>query len=367
MNKIYTSIILTLLLLTTGCSMMNSKESLIEQANQGDIKSMVELNGAYEFGATKEGLEQYRIWSNKIDESANTEDILALTNMFYDNKLAFPDGRYMYENLLKLANTPQNKQATFALLKFYSGSYSKAKAAKLQSAFIKTATKQDLLDLYNVYQALNNHNGYKNRDKIKTIMVQKGYMENSITDIERLKKILNKKEFIQDSSLLLSNVLKSNDLDKIYEIGLFLGNVGSKTEEIRTLINENTEAFMDKVLTLKPTNEMEITALFYLSTLYDKYYATDLIKQKNILINADKIGKTERNKTLAFMYDLNEKENAKNIQFIDMILNVSRTKAYMNISKIYQYGKGKEPINIEQAKIWLKKADTAKKELANSQ
>ena len=102
MNKIYVSIILIPLLLLTSCFKGDSQETLIEKANQGDIKSMIELSNAYEFGATKEGLELYRIWADDIDENANPEDILALTKMFYDHKLAFPNGREIYENLLKI-------------------------------------------------------------------------------------------------------------------------------------------------------------------------------------------------------------------------------------------------------------------------
>jgi len=371
MNKIYVSIILIPLLLLTSCFKGDSQETLIEKANQGDIKSMIELSNVYEFGATKEGLELYRIWADDIDENANPEDILALTKMFYDHKLAFPNGREIYENLLKLANRPLNKQATLTLLNFYSKYFLEFKTEELESVYIKTATKQDLVDLYNLYQKTNDYYGYINRDRVKAIMVEKGYMEEKLTELEYLKRILLRRreyreEYIPDILLLLSNILKSNDLDQIYEIGLILGNRGSQTGVMKTLVHENTEAFMKKALTLNPTNEIETTATFYLSNLYTKYYKDDLTKQKSVLINADKMGKTQRNKTLVALYDIDEIQYAKNIKNFDKMLNTSRTKAYINIAQIYHYGKGKEPVDIEQAKIWYKKADTeqAKEELA---
>ena len=370
-KKFYASTFLISLLISTGCSMLDSKEALINKANQGDIKSMIELSNVYEFGATKEGLEQYKIWADDIDENANSEEIVALTKMFYEHKLAFPNGRKMYEKLLKLANRPLNKQATLTLLNFYSKHSLELKTAELESVYINTATKQDLVDLYNLYQKTNDYYGYKNRDRIKAIMVKKGYMEDNITDLEYLKSILLKRreyieEYIPDILLLLSNILKSNDLDKIYEIGLILGNRGSQTGEMKTLVHENTEAFMKKALTLNPTNEIETTATFYLSNLYTRYYKDDLTKQKSVLINAEKMGKTQRNKTLVALYDIDEIQYAKNIKNFDKMLNTSRTKAYINIAQIYHYGKGKEPVDIEQAKVWYEKADTekAKKELS---
>ena len=366
MNKSYALLTLILLSLLTACSIGDSKESLINKADQGDIKSMVELGEKYGFGGTKEELKYYKTWSSNIDGSASSEDILALTKMFYEHKLSFTNGRKMYENLLKLANTPLNKKATFTLLKFYSKYALKDKTAKLESAFIKTATKQDLLDLYNLYQGLNDYHGDRNRDRIKAIMVEMGYMEDSSTELDHLKSILQSKFYIQETLSVLAKTLGSNDLDKIYEMGMYLGNRASPEEEIETLIHENTEIFMEKVLTLNPNNEMELMALFYLSNLYTRHYKNDLAKQKNVLTNADKMGTTEGNKALVVLYDIDEKKYAKDIEYFDKTINASRINAYMNIAKIYHYGTDKEDKNIEQAKIWYKKADTklARKELA---
>lgn len=366
MNKSYALLTLILLSLLTACSIGDSKESLINKANQGDIKSMVALSEEYGFGDTEEGLKYYETWSKNVDGSASSEDILALTKMFYDYKLSFTNGREMYEKLLKLANTPPNKKATLTLLKFYSKYGLKYKTAKLESVFIKTATKQDLLDLYNLYQGLNDYHGDRNRDRIKAIMVEAGYMEDSITDFEHLKDILQSKRLIQDTRLLFSKTLKSNDLAKIYEMGTYLGNRASPEEEIENLIHENTEVFMKKVLTLNPNNEMELMAIFYLSNLYTRHYKNDLAKQKNVLTNADQMDKTERNKVLIVLYDIDRKKYADDMEHFDKLINTSRINAYMNIAKIYHYGTDKEDTNIEQAKIWYKKADTefARKELA---
>ena len=362
MKKIYTSIILTLLLLATGCSIMDSKDSLIDKANQGDIKSMVALGNTYDFGSTKEGLKQYKIWANNIDKNASSEDILALTKMFNEEKLTFPKGRVMYEKLLKLANSPANKQATLALINFYSKLFSQYEVKDIESVFVKTASKQDLFDLYNLYQATDIDHGfrYTNRDRIKTILVAKGYMKNSDTDSDRLSRILGEKSYIKESSWILANVLKSNDLEKVYGVGMIIGNWSSSVKAIKILIRDNTEALMKKALTLQPNDERKITALFYLCNLYTQDYHDDLARQKRVLSYLDLMGKTEYDTVLDVLYDIDKGVYDKNVQFFDKILKNARNKAYMNIAHIYHYGTAKQPVDIALAKTWYKKADTKK-------
>ncbi|RXJ86188.1 tetratricopeptide repeat protein [Arcobacter sp. CECT 8985] len=200
---------LTIILILTGCTTLGtpnldkaSKQDLIKQADNGNIKAMVTLDKKFNFAQTKKGLTYYKKWYKTINKTSNKEDIVSFAKMFKKYKDMYNNGNLKYEKLLKFAD---NKQAKFMLFDYYIKNYRIDDAVRTRNALIKNASKNDLEKIYNKYEIYK----YKNRagryeykaQEIKQLMLKKGY----IKEYSNLEERYNSNDFsvIKNSADLL--------------------------------------------------------------------------------------------------------------------------------------------------------------------
>ena len=87
-------LVLFTMIFFAGCSFNNlskneveSKSQLIEKANDGDIKAMLDLNEYYSFPQTQEGLYYFNKWYSSIDKKDNKEDIYNIGKVYFEYKI----------------------------------------------------------------------------------------------------------------------------------------------------------------------------------------------------------------------------------------------------------------------------------------
>lgn len=146
------------------------KHALIESANSGNIKAMVELNTTYLFPQTKEGYDYYVKWYDVVLKSKDAEAIMQFSKVYKDYMEMFINGFSKYFKLLETAFQLGNEEAMFALLEIPVQAYKKRPA--LERQIIKQSDEQGLLKILAFYDFISDH---KRSKKLKEILVSRGF------------------------------------------------------------------------------------------------------------------------------------------------------------------------------------------------
>ena len=211
------SLILTIILFT-ACSNLNltpelsvskdKKQMLIKQANSGNVDAMLQLNKIYLFPQTKEGLELYTKWINKVLEDGNYEEIMSFLEVYKKHINLFVNGRQNYIKLLQRAASFGKKEPLYILV---DDSIKNAKNyTSYEKLILKDANQDDLIKLYDVYNAK-----YKTKEayKIRDIMSSKGFKPNLNTKYSILQSLLKQRNQEKKIQMILEDILSSSEYD----------------------------------------------------------------------------------------------------------------------------------------------------------
>ena len=190
---------------------VSHKQVLIESANSGDVKAMVELNTTYLFPQTKEGYDYYVKWYDAVLKSKDVNVIMLFSDVYKDYMRMFINGNNKYFKLLETAMRLGNEDAMFRLLAVPARYYKKGSA--LERQIIKQSDEPGLLKLLAFYDYLMR---YEDSKKIKELMIIRGYKttydkkEFDFGEILNFKDYKNKAPELNESKRVLGDVYYEN-------------------------------------------------------------------------------------------------------------------------------------------------------------
>ena len=78
------------------------KESLVQKANNGDLKAMISLENDYNFINSKEGVFYFEKWYKFINKNSDKNDLIALHKIYDNHKVSISDGKVKSEQILDI-------------------------------------------------------------------------------------------------------------------------------------------------------------------------------------------------------------------------------------------------------------------------
>ena len=194
MSKVFFIVLIFLALTACSSSPVNKnvshKHVLIESANSGDVKAMVELNTTYLFPQTKEGYDYYVKWYDSVLKSKDANAIMLFSDVYKEYMRMFINGKSKYFKLLETAMQLGNEDAMFRLLAVPSRIYKKG--SSLERKIIKQSDEPSLLKLLAFYDYLMH---YEDSKKIKEILINRGYKTTYDKKEFNFREILNFKDY----------------------------------------------------------------------------------------------------------------------------------------------------------------------------
>ncbi|AXX93587.1 hypothetical protein CPU12_11155 [Malaciobacter molluscorum LMG 25693] len=178
--KILTPLLIVFLFFT-GCTNLNldtanvdSKENLIKDVNNKDIKAMIDLAKYYDFPKTKEGLYLFNKWYKTVKNSTDSQSMQKIADVYLKNHDMFIDGENKALNLYKKSYAMGNLDAAVKLIEYYSNTYKKDEKKQIEDAVLNKLSDSQIIELYSFYK-----NKYKRKDaeNLLTLMNKKGLKE----------------------------------------------------------------------------------------------------------------------------------------------------------------------------------------------
>ncbi|MGB9801960.1 MAG: hypothetical protein ACPLSX_03255, partial [Arcobacter sp.] len=149
------SSLLFIALFFVACSNINpenrnieSKEILIQKANNNNIDAMLDLVKYYKFPETKEGLYYFNKWYPLIEKSKDTQGQTNIAKTYYKYADMFINGKEKATNLLTKTSDLGDINASVLLIEIYLKGYESKDANKLLNKIIDKLSKEQLSDLY---------------------------------------------------------------------------------------------------------------------------------------------------------------------------------------------------------------------------
>lgn len=198
---------------------IESKKDLINQANEGSIKAMLDLNKHYNFPQTKEGLEYFNKWYKLIDSKDDKEEIFKVTKIYEDYADMFINGKTKVLNLYKLSSKLGYKPALIKQIDALLFNYDFLEARKIEDKIINTLNEDELRQLYKTYKKR-----YKRTDakRVAKIIESKGYkiqIDDRITQIKKYMYSKNKKDQFNN---LVNQTLDEKNKEDIQKLADYL-------------------------------------------------------------------------------------------------------------------------------------------------
>jgi len=128
-----------------------TKEQLIKDVNNGELKSMIGLNKLYHFPETKEGLFYFNKWYKIVEKSNDNKLILKIADIYFKYKDMFADGNNRVCNLYK-KSYDMKKNLDVAVKILISSPYRKrSRERQFLNKIIGDLSKEQLYTLYTYY------------------------------------------------------------------------------------------------------------------------------------------------------------------------------------------------------------------------
>lgn len=349
--------ILLYTLLNTSQSKENLKQNLINQANDNNIKAMLELNKKHFFIETKQGLAFYKKWYFDVLKSDDLEAVLLFAKIFKEHEDLFVNGQLKYLKLLETAKEKGSKQASFDLLKYYENNMLgdkelKKKYENLKEEILKDQSKQNLLQLKEVLQSIRK---WDDVEKLRALMEKKGFLNSSLQNKKEFDLAYRKSKYVGYDKNRLPNIVNkiilSNSIDDI----LYASN------KIKYSDHELKEKLLYKALELSETNSLKGKIYFDLALNQEnlrkhlfklkRYYQGELRKYgnfnkvkdiKNKIAKLDERRKNINDEFLAKFYEkAGSFDNLKALKKLYAIYSKDYSKDYHRIvKKLKQSDKG---------------------------
>ncbi len=259
------------LLFLTGCAKLNlnkssvtSKKDLIEQANNGSIKAMLELNKHYFFPDTKQGLKLYRTWYKNIDKSDKPSEIFEIAKVYEKYKEYFINGEEKSLKLFQLAYDLGEKEALIYKSEKLIESYNMKEALKLKDKSLETLNDEELKLLYMAF--FNNKRLRYARD-IEAMVEDRGIKLPFEVELRKLKKSRYRKDQKEYFDNLIKEVISSKDAIKIEKLADTLREMKRYKDAIKAY---------KRVIKLNKANK---DAYYWLGNIYSSIYKVKDTKQ----------------------------------------------------------------------------------------
>lgn len=312
--------LITAILFFNGCSNLNlvtpnvpNKQTLISNAQQGNINAMIELNEYYSFPQTKEGYDYYNKWFELVLKNKNPKDILAFRETFDKNFELFVNWRIKKEQLLIAAKNLNERETLFDLIQIYIEDYQKEKSYEIEKEILSNADINDYFKLFEIYYKLHRYDYANNIADIiknkkldttmqgKVILIKTTYKENP-----------------QDVNKLLNDVFASNNSELILNCADFLKSSRKYKEAIK---------FYEKLETL---NKANVEIYLSLSQCYKIIARSEKDKYQNKVIeNLEKsalLNNYEGTKSLLKEYTNDKKYYDNYINIKDKLIKLTKSK-----------------------------------------
>ncbi|RXJ98180.1 hypothetical protein CRU98_10485 [Arcobacter sp. CECT 8986] len=221
--------LLIVFLFFTGCTNLNlnkanidSKEDLIQDANNKDIKAMVDLAKYYDFPKTKEGLYLYNKWYKIIENSNDAKNIQKAADVYLENKDMFINGENKALTLYKKSYALGDLDAAVKLIEYYSNNYKKDEKNELQKSVINKLSDSQIIELYSFYKKK-----YRRSDseQILKLMNEKGIKEPFEARLKEFKSKIyysSREKYKQQYNDFINNVILSKNVDEMLQTAQLL-------------------------------------------------------------------------------------------------------------------------------------------------
>jgi|TARA_R110002033_G_scaffold9971_4_gene32765 TPR repeat protein len=215
------SSLLFIALFFVACSNINpenrnieSKEILIQKANNNNIDAMLDLVKYYKFPETKEGLYYFNKWYPLIEKSKDTQGQTNIAEIYYKYADMFINGKEKATNLLIKTSDLGDIKSSVLLIKIYLKGYASKDANKLLNKIIDKLSKEQLSDLYTEFSKKYNS---KPADKILETMKSKGYEEPFIVKMKYLRSLIYSKKDTEKEkvSTFVNEVIASKNIENM--------------------------------------------------------------------------------------------------------------------------------------------------------
>lgn len=210
----------------TGCSSLNlsktsvdSKEQLIQNAQNGDIHAMVMLNKHYKFPQTKEGLYYFEKWYKSIDEKDNAKDIYEVANIYNQYNDMFINGKDRTIKLYVLASNLGYKKADLKHIEMLLKAYKERTARKIEKKILPKLKQEQLEEMYTIYKSNYSSSGAR---RIAKYMRDNGFEVPFQYTLEELRKNMYKKHLKAKFDNKINEIIDTKNTKNIYELAYFL-------------------------------------------------------------------------------------------------------------------------------------------------
>ncbi|RXJ89488.1 hypothetical protein CRV01_08405 [Arcobacter sp. CECT 8983] len=237
----------------TGCATNNffngskyPKETLINQANNGDLNAMLELSKYFDFPQTIEGLQYFDKWYENIDENDAAEQVALLGEIYYDYSDMFLNGEEKALKLLNQASKKGNLDAKISLIKHYLNEYKTQEANEIENNIIDKLSVKQLQKLYSIYF------DKRKREKAEKVASYLAEREADIPydlQLKKVKSIIYRGSSQEKVKEFIEKTIATNDVEKITKLADILVKRRAYKEAIKLytalikLDNENADAY----------------------------------------------------------------------------------------------------------------------------
>jgi hypothetical protein len=278
----------------TKAKVKSEKQILIDKANNGDIKAMIELNRFYLFPQTKEGLELYTKWYPLILQNKNLGDILEFIPIFEKYQAMFINGKDKVNSLKEYAIKLGSQKTLYELIPNYYREKNFKKIDVLLKKAISLDDQNALITLRNSY--LFNRIVNKANDIQKHITKTDNEYFDSLSLKDKIYYLhmiyIQRREKGKEYDRIIKESINSNDLTLISAIGKFLSKNGrsykakdylEKAIKLGTkdkTIYLNIAQEYDSLYSYKDKYKSKIYENFKKASLLDSYEATKTLLEK---------------------------------------------------------------------------------------
>lgn len=206
----------------TGCATNNfstnskySKETLINQANNGNLNAMIELSKYFDFPQTIEGLQYFDKWYENIDENEDPKQLALLGDIYYDYSDMFLNGKEKALKLLNKASSEGNLDAKVSLIKHYITEYNTKKVNEIEGNIIDKLSVSQLQELYTIYTDKRKR---EKAEKVASYLAEREAEVPYDLQLKKVKSLIYRTSSQEKVNEFIDKTIASNDVEKITKL-----------------------------------------------------------------------------------------------------------------------------------------------------